>query len=579
MKSLRFSAITALAVAMIFQAAVSLANAADNCSLEALTNNCKMFDPKVEKITFSDGTFIRNMSYKGPKTKPSVQPSSEEIKAAQEFEYQLDTSNQQEKEIKNRIYQMVNSASKFSTRKKSIIYWYLINPQWTGFLDYDFGNPISFLDLTHEDSLETQDYEGPSLKLALQNFFGSQWDDYLKLRGQLNAKQNTNEILRLKIAELKSQKTVTRDPSLVKRLEQIFTDARKGLINLITRGRSEDQLSASEKSSIFRLNTIKYKPFNCKSGEINANYNPIDHSFTVCDGLLEAPEASLVGVVAHELFHAIDPCSLQMPLYQVNQAKLQSAIYLNQSNKSMDLVDLLRNSKYTNLDVRSYFPRSGVDLAEGMNVLELKEKGVARSNYPFNDVYSCLKSPQGGSFIEESAADRKKVIDSVILFKKQRLGDGYDAKKDREILNQKYLKYSQCGMGAHSEMTEATADWAASEVEGNYLKGQKFETPKDRLKQIAVFANIACSDRTIGIEPFNEAMPAGEIDQRITSYSPLMLDSHPAGVKRLKYIIMRNPNLAKALGCNTELLPPCTHAVGVDRGIAPFSAGTGKIGR
>jgi len=109
-------------------------------------------------------------------------------------------------------------------------------------------------------------------------------------------------------------------------------------------------------------------------------------------------------------------------------------------------------------------------------------------------------------------------------------------------------------------MGEAFADWAGSQVLGDYLeKHPPGDSRDERLAPISLFASSACAERMNQQESAKEMSSDAAVIKAAMSDEALLNNAHPHSSKRLEDILLQNQKVRAALGCKDKEGHPCLH--------------------
>lgn len=373
------------------------------------------------------------------------------------------------------------------------------------------------------------------------------------------------------------------------RTYNLYLDTKKELISVL-KNRKNGSNDAEIDNMIERIEKIKYmKP---KDGRLfagacrgpNAYYDQFKHEFTICPQLLEAPDATIQMIIAHELGHAIDPCIASYTLKKHTGAekkdskfdamKMAAEIALKQMRgikfdpKIPDQPEAMYSSFDPELVERQY--SQALNDHKSSDVLA----GIPLSKNPFSTVLDCLQTRGSVSArMGDLSGARKNVLDNIQTLKASGADESHPQIKELrstlERLDSVYSEKKACGyIGADdgpSQMQEAFADWIASEVTASKVKVAQESGDKERARRISFeangfFASMSCESYRLEIEDqLKDAMRKAGCIERSTTLSQDLNnmsrseDTHPEGHARVSRIFMGHPTLSGAIGCKQPL--------------------------
>ncbi len=365
-------------------------------------------------------------------------------------------------------------------------------------------------------------------------------------------------------------------------LGPLVEKVREKVIETIARGRAENELSENEKRLIERITTIRMtkqddpKLLNeCAKGAtsaLNAHYSSADHTINICPTMNLFPDESLAMVIGHEIAHAIDPCNAQFNLVSLNQDALYNQ-FTDAATSSLK-PEVLSNPSRTRLfrflqlvgqntppphltgypfgldydddDYKLFSMRSPA-------VLEINVAAVPFKDHPLASVFACLTKPAVG--FETSAGKNPELRIQKIL--KLRAKHGAVGKEDDKEIRAAINAYPECGVGGeHTQVTEAFADWVGTEVVAKIVGTKKFETAEKQLAPTGWLAQSACRDQAKYRERKGSSVNATL--KNFYEDDAVSNDVHPLAVDRLEKIVLQNPVLREAFGCEKATLY-CPH--------------------
>ncbi len=368
----------------------------------------------------------------------------------------------------------------------------------------------------------------------------------------------------------------------VDRAAMIFESTKVSLLEFLERSRTStngEQIDNMRK----RVELVKFRPQPLPVDAAicvgpNAFYSSGTHDFSICPQDLEIPEESLRRTIAHEVGHAIDPCTIASPLVSVEGVR--SAV--SKGETAPDATGFIRykptgfsDTGKTRLAVDSHDNiEQSLDEIYKTHKTETVAVGIGLPQNPFASVVGCLASPEsvGARMASETQAQRS--LDEEI----RRLRAQGATEENSELLGQmlrtrkglhaRFVKKGACGYlsgnAEQSQMQESFADWVASKVVEDDIKKADaakrrdlaFDSMTSRLASCnsaeslshldpavdGLLKKLGCS-RTAPADSTAEAHAAIDNAEKATS------DAHPGDADRIDRIFMANPTIAQAMGC------------------------------
>lgn len=316
----------------------------------------------------------------------------------------------------------------------------------------------------------------------------------------------------------------------------------------------------------------------------NAFYNGSMHAFTLCPQVMELPESALKTIIAHELGHSIDPCTLSQPLMKVSDAvprmppmspEQMSAAEQALNAQGMYLMNL-NGPKPEAQYVVDFFGTAQGGLSQGFSNFRLESAGaaVALQDHPFNSVVNCLTTPQS---INARASDKESVRTQLTssLANVRATGAADTDPRVQQLQNTLanldglYTRIGACSfLPGNTQLQEAFSDWIAGEVVGNDLKNLPSEKRRQyAFESFSFFTGMDCSVSAPDSQPqvdqfLNAAGCAEGNNQTLRDINTIMMnaaqsDSHNHGVERVERLFTAQPQVRGALGCEGEGASHC----------------------
>jgi hypothetical protein len=369
----------------------------------------------------------------------------------------------------------------------------------------------------------------------------------------------------------------------------LFKETQDRIVKVLE-SRMNSTNAAEIKSMIERIRTVKmnvppvgasFSGFGpCGAGP-NAFYAPYDHSFTVCPEFLQMPAASIQTVIAHELGHAIDPCTASFALSEAVGEKHKTDGFSG-------------GGFFGAASMEGYIPFTPKLPAQRETNLCSVEEGIARDYYrytlkepkllpvatvvgltqnPFASVVKCLESDESvHARMGDIEAIKKRFAEKIKAMENEGAVSNSaalaDLKKRFASLEKNWVDHRACGFvpaknhNGTSQMQEAFADWMSGQVMSQKIK----ETSDDKKKNQLAFETVASFAVMNGCENFQgefsaqvlkltkEAGCTPEQSDFAKDLADMSThhDVHPEDEDRVTRIFMANPEIQKSLGCGQK---------------------------
>jgi hypothetical protein len=326
------------------------------------------------------------------------------------------------------------------------------------------------------------------------------------------------------------------------RIHALFQDERSRVIDVLKR-KTTPENKAEMGLLIERMKTVKMRAM-LGAGECsqpNAFYRPGNHSFVICPQLAMLPDDSLALIIAHELGHAIDPCTTLSALSKSKKIETYSPFKVPDT----DPFDYSNNDDENQQKVVS---------------------AISVSTFPLNKTVTCLTG-------EDSVnADTPKVKENFQKIRRalqaMEASGGQDlpeAKMYRDILNkadnpETLARLERCGKG--SQVGEAFADWIATEAEASRYDKEGPPARKRVLHSTAFFAALGCYSNELNkqvgllqqcaLVSVTAQNPYGAYNTYPTSSETSSEDPHPFDADRMDKVFLAHPKIREALGCGEQ---------------------------
>ena len=543
----------------------SLALEVDPCSIENLTQQCRIFeDNKSPKITFPDGTFIWNLF--ALEKQKSESPEKQRLKLYdEELDKKIKVSQILEKIPDSRLSARFKMA--LVTEPRILQEAFLRDAVHSAHLPWP----------ANQKDAEEREISADELKASIGKLFKP--EELASLREVLKFQDvASNDQDSLSILDTSTQISITR----LKIVQGLIEYVRSEIVDQILDGRKEETIASEEKALIKKIRSIQYinptDPSASKSSECqgvlgNAFYQPINHSFTLCPNIVNYPDANLVQIIAHEFTHSIDPCSAQSGLYKINHDRLAKVnSLLTDPGKRAEFQIKHPGSQNLLSHIEALPPkieRTNNDLAEikgdptpakwlvDQGILKLEASGHSMTHYPFQKQYQCLLGSDK-EFYRMTPSEIEAISNAVIANRTATNSKDYDAPSDRRNLHEALKVRPECALREvakgqrNVQDQEVLADWMSAKVLGAYLKIHPPKSELERVSSISFFAATACYEAKSTEKTQRElasGSPKLQILEAARGLSMRDEDSHPPTLQRMNANILKEPNIRKFLGC------------------------------
>lgn len=305
-----------------------------------------------------------------------------------------------------------------------------------------------------------------------------------------------------------------------KRVRKLFEQAKRYLIEEIqlrTAGGDKDKVSQLvERVKSVQLTDINFMEAECEADPDNAFYNGITNKITVCNGHSLSSDLKLIGILGHELGHAIDPCHVTGCIVHFNKSRDKIAELYSQGELPEEMQAALG---YAGIDSKQmgranqFLTQQALDRLEEEGFITVAQKGM-KGTYPFDTTYRCLASRHG-------------FVTSADTYQKSRLAKRSKRYQgDKSELTPLYVnpEFKECMENGPSEMGEAMADVFGAKVLGRYAIDH-------------------------GKHDFKDLLDASGIHLRGICHGESLHGFHPYGSDRFEKILISDPLVQKAFNC------------------------------
>jgi hypothetical protein len=346
--------------------------------------------------------------------------------------------------------------------------------------------------------------------------FPEQTEDAAKAGGSQNLQKNLENFAKqaARVTAIFEEAKVLTEKALEKRRTPENSEQ---IDKLLTRVRTVGFTPPRPGQNIYELSMI-----GCEMP--NALYQVNSHKLIICPQLLNLPDASLFGAIAHELGHAVDPCMLSLSF-----GKLDGG--------------------------RFYMNKRGFDRDEEGTVLP----SLPNEKAPFNNVVSCLESNES---IGARTPGRDQLVGALDLVIKNSAFDPRLSNK-RDLIASSYDKIKYCSFWTGSQMQEAAADWMGAQTLAEKLSGlheparaksYAFESQMVIMglscPQVKQANRLALRDLDAKISP--KCRQFRDLKFMLLDSPDIPEDTHPRSADRINRIIYAKPEIQKAMGCRPD---------------------------
>ncbi|NDG85210.1 MAG: hypothetical protein EBX52_09280, partial [Proteobacteria bacterium] len=374
-----------------------------------------------------------------------------------------------------------------------------------------------------------------------------------------------------------------------------FEEVKKSIVRILDAKRTPANASQID-SMKARIRTIRFEdPLKggavCQGGP-NAFYQPAEHSFTLCPSVLMLPDETLRSIIAHELGHSIDPCSITSDLIEVTgegktgksgPGDLGDLMNMTQGPTKKDFSPKIPSQESDSKDRRVNTSPEEIDekLKGEYQSYSIKTlaPGIPIDRNPLKSVVECLGTK---SSVEARKVDQKYIETAIRDRIKDLKGSGIPGNSSEitrledveenlpSLVKQKgYCSGVLPSSEGESQFQEAFSDWVSGEVTAQTLKSAP---PEDRkrlaFESVGFLPAVDCPVIDAGIDDYKKALLASlkcekSPDESTPStrdqiktlewVTAIRRDEHPFSSIRVNRILLANPETRKALGCKINL--------------------------
>jgi len=375
----------------------------------------------------------------------------------------------------------------------------------------------------------------------------------------------------------------------VNRIYGIFQTVQQQILSYLDERKTPENAqeieSMKKRIQTIRLDTDAHSLLDMSTcPEPNAFYNPDDHQFHVCPQVMELPSETLKMIIAHELSHSMDPCSLSDDLLMVDGKDPDTLIQDDGQKAGMKKV--LEAQGYFEPEIKDPQPASEhhyVIDSLGMIRPQLSSRfvdpqssvlsnAIPFSGQPFYSTIACIgeKTSIGARATNEvelaSSLDKMIAKAKASGATKQNSPDLADALDTRAHLHELVSKHGGCsfmgGKSGKSQLQEAFADKMATEIVARDLSNK---TPAEKQEGVfeaaGFFLAISCPNVNAKLtNQFNQMKKQQDcfdaknqsVDEIKQIFQAQERDSneHPWDIDRINRLLLAQPALRRDFGCS-----------------------------
>lgn len=315
------------------------------------------------------------------------------------------------------------------------------------------------------------------------------------------------------------------------RFEKLVEKAKALLIEEL-RARPLETTPEQTENMIKKIQNVKYTPVSaensvCAQGSLNAFYTPTENRLNICPAYYGKDDLTIITVLGHELGHAIDPCGCRHSGHRINREKVSAgqlekdllAMKLDETEASRINLQFKYNKDAEIFGMNENVEGSVIQMLERKQYVSPIFKGI-EGKYPFESTYQCLSQRHG-------FANREVSKNSLSQKKLNRIPETEPIKRKK---SQRSKDFDDCKGG--TEMGEVMSDVFGAKVALRYA-AELGRTSKSDLRDINwLFAQQICGGQT------GYGFLEGE---------------HPYSPERVEKIFLADPLTQSVFGCKVPL--------------------------
>lgn len=319
------------------------------------------------------------------------------------------------------------------------------------------------------------------------------------------------------------------------RLKELFRYSQRQMIEQVTGGRPTSALNEAERSLVERIRRTRVE-IDPDSGAMGGSNSGM--SVLLDGGLLTAPEGLAVAIMAHELGHSVDTCTLHGPVFE------RSRRFTPEEVGEQLVTEKVGKGGFTYLESRY--------AGDGESAVKIYRHLIGEENLPLVSQRSMMTHAAGARVLQEQLrrGNLKESLPAVspahdparpVLQCLTESGPLAQAMKPLERLRPEEagVPARDPELAAHclSQASEVSADIWGAKVMAAFLKENPPQSEIEKLGLLTPATFETCRDqrRTAGRQPAGRAR-----------------DAHASFKDRFEQIFMDEPTVQEALGCTSS---------------------------
>lgn len=283
----------------------------------------------------------------------------------------------------------------------------------------------------------------------------------------------------------------------LKRVNELFEIAREAIIQEISGGRADKDLSPQARNQVERVRLLhfsaeesaKVEGQTCQSTSPNAHLSPDPYAVIICRKGMMLPDHSLIFFMGHEIGHAVGPCRMSFPLLK---------------RKGKPVIDDNAFSKPND---------------------EIIQPAIPQDHHPDREEAKCLIGKKMGEAVPAKNEEYQALVKTLMR-------NSLDEKKTMQATD--WVKeHSACfsADGHQNSLGESMADSYGTVASAKLLQEYPPHSEMEKLATMATFIDNLCG-------------PKAKDDKKDAK------DPHLPSNERMNKIFLADPRVQSALGCN-----------------------------